>query len=100
MPRFQLEVAAALVASALSSLVAFYILRPREGKIQLPIHSEGNGVEAHEHDPFDVLTREDVVEGEPIDEAAFWARVCISLKFTVMFKNSTILCVACVDAPH
>lgn len=100
MPRFQLEVAAALVASALPSLVAFYILRPRQGKIQLPIHSEGNGVEAHEHDPFDVLTREDVVEGEPIDEAAFWARVCIPLMFSRIFKSSTIMCAACVDAAH
>ncbi|KAJ8693740.1 hypothetical protein PTI98_008710 [Pleurotus ostreatus] len=92
MPRFQLEVAAALVASALPSLVAFYILRPRQGKIQLPIHSEGNGVEAHEHDPFDVLTREDVVEGEPIDEAAFWARMrLIKLVISCLFATIIVL---------
>ncbi|KAL4260343.1 ATP-binding cassette transporter C [Pleurotus pulmonarius] len=92
MPRFQLEVAAALVASVLPSLVAFYVFRPREGKIQLPIHSEGNGVQAHEHDPFDVLTREDVVEGEPIEETAFWARMrLIKLVISCLFATIIVL---------
>ncbi|KAJ8520309.1 hypothetical protein ONZ45_g2846 [Pleurotus djamor] len=77
MPRFQLEVALALAVSSFGSLLFFYVLRSKEGKIQLPTHADenGNGLQQEEHDPFDVLTQEDTVEGDPVNEEVFWARM-------------------------
>jgi len=72
MPRFQLPIAIALVTSAVTSLVTFYLTRTKEGKIQLPTISNGQ----NEHDIFDVLRPEDITDGYPIDEEGFWTRVC------------------------
>ena len=72
MPRFQLPIAIALVASVVTSLITFYFTRTTEGKIQLPIAGDGQ----NERDIFDVLRPEDVTDGYPIDEESFWARVC------------------------
>jgi hypothetical protein len=72
MLKFQLEVAIALTVGAAASLVVFYFTRPKEGKIKLPTHTDD---QEHEHDPFDVTTPEDVVEGYPLQEEAFWAQV-------------------------
>jgi hypothetical protein len=71
MPRFQLQVAVLSVIGAACSLTVFYLARPEEGKIKLP-HTEQD-----EFDPFDVTRPEDLVDGYPIDEQAFWFRVCI-----------------------
>ena len=75
MPPFQLPVAIALAASGLVSLAVFWLMRPKEGKIQLPIVSDDLDEPYSQKDPFDVTRPEDVVDGEPIDEAGFWARV-------------------------
>ena len=64
MPRFQLPIAIALVTSVVTSLIAFYFTRTKEGKIQLPITVNGQ----NERDIFDVLRPEDVTDGYPIDE--------------------------------
>ena len=72
MPRFQLPIAIALVTSVVTSLIAFYFTRTKEGKIQLPITVNGQ----NERDIFDVLRPEDVTDGYPIDEESFWIRVC------------------------
>ncbi|KAL0959849.1 hypothetical protein HGRIS_011525 [Hohenbuehelia grisea] len=77
MPRYELPVAISLVASSLASLFGFYLARPKEGKIKLPLHEdETNGFHVEQHDPFDVMTPADVVDGEPVEEEAFWAKVC------------------------
>ncbi|CAA7268235.1 unnamed protein product [Cyclocybe aegerita] len=74
MPRFQLPIAVALSVSALGSLVALYLTRNVEGKIQLPLHDNEDD-EHLKHDPFDVTTIEDVTDGYPIDGERFWARM-------------------------
>lgn len=77
MPRFQLEVAIALAASVPCSLLFWFIARPTEPQIELPTHAEGD--EPLQKDPFDVTKPEDIVDGYPIKEEAFWAKVRTTL---------------------
>ncbi|KAJ7147016.1 multidrug resistance-associated ABC transporter [Mycena epipterygia] len=76
MPRYQLEIAIALNASAVCSAVLFYLNRTTEGKIQLPVHADRTEIYP-DGDPFDVITPEDLLDGYPLDEANFWARIRI-----------------------
>jgi len=78
MLRFQLPIAATLVVSAFTSgAVIAWSNRKTEGKIQLPVHSDVAAEDDHyaRHDPLDVTTPEDLVDGYPIEEDAFWQRV-------------------------
>ena len=75
MPHYQLPIAVALVVSAVTSLLTFYLTRTREGKIQLPAHTAVED-EQNERDVFDVTRPEDVTDGYPIDAEGFWKRVC------------------------
>lgn len=77
MPRFQFEISVALTISALGSILVFYLTRAQEGKIHLPAYSEDSESEdgLRGHDPFDVTTPEDIIDGYPIDIDAFWAKV-------------------------
>ncbi|KAF7360576.1 Multidrug resistance-associated ABC transporter protein [Mycena venus] len=71
MPLYQLEIASALAITAFCSGVFFYLNRPTEGKIQLPLHSEpDSGDEA-----FDVTKPEDIVDGYPIEGERFWVKI-------------------------
>lgn len=70
MPRFQLEASFALAAVALGSLVVLAANIPRTGKVRLEDDSHDLAA-----DPFDVTTPEDMTDGEPVDEGAFWASV-------------------------
>ena len=45
--------------------------KPTEGKVQLPQFVRDEAFQ----DPFDVTKPEDIVDGEPVGEDAFWARV-------------------------
>ncbi|KAJ7126233.1 P-loop containing nucleoside triphosphate hydrolase protein [Mycena epipterygia] len=74
MPLYQLEIASALAISAFCSSIFLYLNRPKEGKIQLPIHSESDIVDDDE-DPFDVTKPEDVIDGYPIEGDAFWVKI-------------------------
>jgi len=74
MPEFQLPVAATLAASALCSLGAFALSGSSEGKIRLPTSAQDADGEPLK-DPFDVTKPEDWVDGEPLDEEAFWSRM-------------------------
>ncbi|KAJ7131700.1 multidrug resistance-associated ABC transporter [Mycena crocata] len=92
MPLYQLEIAVALAATALCSSVSFYVNRPAEGKIQLPLHSE----ETYE-DAFDVAKPEDLLDGYPIDADAFWAKIkrrkiflCLLLTAIVGFQAGSL----------
>ncbi|KAJ7853283.1 multidrug resistance-associated ABC transporter [Mycena olivaceomarginata] len=94
MPLYQLEIASALVASAFSSSVLFYLNRPVEGKIQLPLHSESDN---STDDAFDVTKPEDIVDGYPIDEEGFWAKtkrrklfLCILLTAIVSLQAASL----------
>ena len=74
---FELYVATALALSAFCSLTDLYLTREKKGKIQLPTHvdeSEEN-LYHEEDDAFNVMTREDVIDGYPIDADVFWASV-------------------------
>jgi hypothetical protein len=73
MPLFQFPVAITLATSALLSLVLFGWSTLKQGGIALPIASDGP-LESR-HDPFDVTSPEDIIDGEPIDEAKFWVNV-------------------------
>ncbi len=85
MPRFQNEVAVVLGASAVCSVVIFFVTRPREGKIQLPIHSDDND----SPDPFDVSQPVDFIDGIPINEKKFWEKV-ILLKCSILHTNCVL----------
>ena len=75
MIQFELQVAIALAITAFASLIVFYLTRAKDGKIQLPTHVEESENVLHGHDPFDVTTLEDIIDGYPIDPDAFWASV-------------------------
>jgi hypothetical protein len=71
MPAHQLPVAITQFVLAAGSFLVLIFSRPTEGKIQL---REGDDIEIP-HDPFDVTTPEDIVDGEPIGAVLFWKRV-------------------------
>jgi hypothetical protein len=76
MAPYQFQVSVALAVSVLLSLLVFYFGQPQEGKIRLDAESEPEVGDPVLHDPFDVTRPEDVVDGFPVDEAKFWAKVC------------------------
>ena len=78
MPQYQLPVAVALGACALISAGLFVLAKPvDDGKVQLPeILRDSTSA-----DPFDVTKPEDIIDGEPVDEKRFWARVCAKYVF-------------------
>jgi hypothetical protein len=82
----QLSVAIVLACSAVISLAHFVVSRPGEGRIRL-----SETTEALEHDPFNVTTPEDVVDGEPIDEEGFWRKVRGNPLYRCSFVNENIL---------
>lgn len=73
MPLFQLPVAATLASSAFFSLAFRGFSATKRGKIALPLTSD-SPLEPR-HDPFDVTSLEDIIDGEPVDESSFWANV-------------------------
>ena len=68
----ELAVSITLAALVPISLVTFYFVKPTSagGDIKLP-----ETADHLEHDAFNVTTPEDIEDGQPIDEAGFWARV-------------------------
>ena len=79
-PAFRFVTGVVLCSCALVSacLFVFFGLRGKEGTIRLR-EDEGDvllngGTDSD--DPFDVTTPEDVIDGQPIDEEAFWSKVC------------------------
>jgi hypothetical protein len=75
MIRFELGVAITLAVSAGCSLISFYLTREKDGKVQLPTHVDESEDVVNGHDPFEVTTLEDIIDGYPIDADAFWASV-------------------------
>jgi hypothetical protein len=64
MPRYQLETAFAHDFVAVFSAVCFFLNRPREGKIQLPVYG----------DPSEDIH---LLDGYPLEETKFWAHVVL-----------------------
>ncbi|KAJ7691594.1 P-loop containing nucleoside triphosphate hydrolase protein [Mycena rosella] len=88
MPLYQLEIAVGLAVTAFFSAAFLFLNRPTEGKIQLPIHDDGE-------DPFDVTKPEDVVDGYPIEEVAFWAKLrklilCVLLTAVIALQAASL----------
>lgn len=71
MPQFQLPVAIALAVAAALSALLLIAVKPDEGRVKLPQTFQDDFL----RDPFDVAKPEDLVDGEPVDEVRFWARV-------------------------
>ncbi|KAH9036170.1 ATP-binding cassette transporter [Lactarius pseudohatsudake] len=104
---FQLPVAATLAGTGLLSLALRGLSASEQGKIALPITSDGP-LESRP-DPFDVTSPEDIIDGEPIDEASFWANAklrgallviafavivslqTVSLGYSIPFSSSAII---------
>ncbi|KAH9050918.1 ATP-binding cassette transporter [Lactarius deliciosus] len=104
---FQLPVAATLAGTGLLSLAFRGLSASEKGKIALPITSD-TPLESRP-DPFDVTSPEDIIDGEPIDEASFWANVklrgallviafavivslqTVSLGYSISFSSSAII---------
>lgn len=80
MPKYQLPIVIVLTVSAALSALLLWVRRPQEGKIKLPVHVDGEDDGLYERDPFEVTTPADVKDGEPIDEASFWAQVRCNLR--------------------
>jgi len=75
MPRFELGVSLILAASALVSSLVFYSTHQKEGKIRLSTHVDESEDALRGHDPFEVTTAVDALDGYPIEPDAFWNRV-------------------------
>ncbi|KAF8231139.1 hypothetical protein L208DRAFT_1459361 [Tricholoma matsutake] len=60
--------------SACDSLLAFYLTCEKTGKLQLPTNVEES---EDGHDPFDVTTPEDVIDGYPTNTDTFWVLASI-----------------------
>jgi hypothetical protein len=73
MPSFQFPVALALATSAILSFAVSRLSESKRGIIALPVTSD-DPLEPR-HDPFDVTSPEDIIDGEPIDETSFWRKV-------------------------
>ena len=70
MPQYQLHVAVTLAVGLLASLTAWSFAGPKKPPTALPTSEDGLLP-----DPFDVTRPEDFVEGTPVDETRFWAKV-------------------------
>ncbi|KAI0251186.1 multidrug resistance-associated ABC transporter [Lactifluus subvellereus] len=106
MPLFQFPIAVTIATSALLSIVLYGLSTSKRGRIALPIASDSPL--GYRHDPFDVTSPEDIIDGEPIDEENFWADTklrgallvitfaviislqTVSLGYALSFANSTI----------
>ncbi|CAE6535307.1 unnamed protein product [Rhizoctonia solani] len=90
--------AASVVADvcALSSALVFLFSRPK--RLELPTigaHEHSERLEGDEHkDPFDMATREDVIDGYPLHEEKFWSKVK-AMKLGQTVAVSLTLAVVC-----
>ncbi|KAJ6612172.1 multidrug resistance-associated ABC transporter [Mycena sp. CBHHK59/15] len=72
MPFYQLEISVALAITAVGSVALFFLNRPSQGSIELPVHED---VHRDDHDPFDVTEPIDAIDGYPIKGEEFWTRM-------------------------
>lgn len=98
MPRYQLALAAFLLGTALISAVVIYLYQPTTGKIAL-YHDDDEALEpelAGEKDPFDVTKPEDIIDGTPLDEPAFWQQMRLRklAVIVILALNVTLLAIA------
>ncbi|KAI0074080.1 multidrug resistance-associated ABC transporter [Panus rudis PR-1116 ss-1] len=96
MPPYQLPAAISLVVSAAVSLGTVLLSPPDEGKVKLPtlgsVDEDGEPLK----DPFDVAAPEDMIDGEPLEEQTFWARMRIR-KLILAFLFAIILAIQAIS---
>jgi hypothetical protein len=75
---YSLAASAAADISAIASALVFIF--PRPNRLQLPTseaHQSNERFETEDRkDPFDIASREDIIDGYPLDEDKFWSQVC------------------------
>lgn len=79
---FQLPVAVILAVAGLLSLAFRGLSASERGKIALPITPDGPL--QSRPDPFDVTLPEDIIDGEPVDEARFWVNVSSVVRMCIL----------------
>jgi hypothetical protein len=84
MPPYQLLLAEALVGATLLSSFALFLARSQQQKIHLPTVQDASLAEDLDQDPFNVTKPDDLIDGEPIDEDAFWVKVSVLLAVRVI----------------
>ncbi|OAX34300.1 multidrug resistance-associated ABC transporter [Rhizopogon vinicolor AM-OR11-026] len=90
MPPHQLLLAEALVGAAILSSFTLFLARSQQQKIHLPTIQDASLADDVDQDPFDVTKPEDFIDGEPIDEDAFWAKMR-NRKLLLVLLSATIL---------
>lgn len=86
MDQVQLGVAVCLALSSCTSLCLVYLNQSKDEGIQLPTRDDER-LEATEfrEDPFDVIEPDDLSEGQPIDEQAFWTMAGTLIRKSIFF---------------
>jgi hypothetical protein len=74
--QYQLWVSILLVISVAGSVAIFYLTRGKEGQIKLSVEHDDGYEHGNLPDPFNVTEPGDMVDGYPLDEDAFWVKVC------------------------
>ncbi|OJA09234.1 hypothetical protein AZE42_11223 [Rhizopogon vesiculosus] len=90
MPPHQLLLAEALVGATILSSFTLFLARSQQQKIHLPTVQDASLADDVDQDPFDVTKPEDFIDGEPIDEDAFWAKMR-NRKLLLVLLSATIL---------
>jgi hypothetical protein len=75
MPQYLQVVSIVLALSAACSIAVFYLTRPKDGQIKLFVEHDDGYDHGNRLDPFDITKPEDVIDGYPLDEDAFWIKV-------------------------
>ncbi|THH04398.1 hypothetical protein EW145_g5549, partial [Phellinidium pouzarii] len=93
MPAYQLAVGIVLCCCALFSAFVFISEgHYKEGELRLPIHDDDDELDgaAKAGDPFDITEPEDLINGYPIREEEFWAKMRV--------RKFVLACIAAVLA--
>ncbi|KAF9239800.1 multidrug resistance-associated ABC transporter [Melanogaster broomeanus] len=72
---FEMPIAVTFATASFSSLVIFKFTSWEQLPLQLPISQDGSLEAELQRDPFAVTKPEDLVDGEPVDEGAFWNKM-------------------------
>lgn len=91
MPPYQLLLAEALVCATAISSFALFLARSQQQKVRLPTTQDASlAGDVNQDDPFNVTEPEDFIDGEPIDEDAFWFKMR-NRKLLLVLLSATIL---------
>ncbi|OAX31449.1 hypothetical protein K503DRAFT_860742, partial [Rhizopogon vinicolor AM-OR11-026] len=75
MPPYQFLLAEVLVGTTILSSFTLFFTGSQQQKIHLPTVQDASLADDVDQDPYNVTKPEDFIDGEPIDEDAFWAKM-------------------------